>query len=325
MYIALLMMACNQQPELKTTSEDENKEIEIKAQAQSMFGTIDDLKIKKDTKEMVDLGRLLYSEKALSGNKTQSCESCHLLSHHGAEPLKVSIGAYGKPVERNAPSTFNSGYHVAQFWDGRAPTLEEQAKGPILAAGEMGTKTKEDAESSISSIESYPPLFEKAFPDQENPITFDNIANAIAAFERTLVTSDRFDAWLNGKTYLTKEEVEGYEKFVSTGCGSCHNGALFGGNSFQKLGVLKPYRTDGGHIDLGRFNVTGNPADKEVFKVPSLRNITNTGPYFHDGSVETIEDAVRIMASIQLGKDLSQKEVDSIVSFLKTLENKNDY
>jgi cytochrome c peroxidase len=307
-------LACSQEVKV-----DEQK---LLTQSKAIFNTIDSLEAKQDTKEIVALGRELYLEKALSGNGTQSCESCHLLDHHGAEPLRVSVGAYGKEVERNAPSTFNSGFHISQFWDGRAATLEEQAAGPITAAGEMGMPSQEAAVKAIASIEKYPALFASVFPNEENSITFNNITKAIAAFERTLVTSDRFDDWMKDQGKLTTTELKGLETLINTGCVSCHNGPLLGANSYQKVGVMEPYRPDPEHIDLGRFNVTGNPADKEVFKVPSLRNVTNTAPYFHDGRVSTIEEAISTMARIQLGKQLSEKEIADIVAFLKTMEKK---
>ena len=312
MHHLLFLLACNSQ----------QRELQLKQTANDIFGTIESIDKLQINEAQAKLGQHLYSETALSGNDTQSCESCHLLDNFGAEPKSVSIGAFGKAVERNAPTTFNAVFHISQFWDGRAADLKEQASGPILAAGEMGLESQEKAVDKISAISKYEILFRDAFPDQEQPITFDNITTSIAQFESTLVTEDKFDLWMKDKAEFTKQELEGLQTFINTGCISCHNGPLLGGNSYQKLGVAQLWDTDPNHTDLGRFNVTKFEGDKQVFKVPSLRNITGTAPYFHDGSIETLEEAVDVMAKIQLNKNLSKKEIKSIVTFLETTKGK---
>ena len=210
----------------------------------------------------------------------------------------------------------NASTHVAQFWDGRAEDVEAQAKGPILNPIEMGMPDEATVVAALGAIDGYAPLFAAAFPDTEAPITYDNLANAIGAFERTLITPSRFDTYLAGDgSALTAEERAGLDLFVSTGCTACHSGAGLGGSLYMKLGLVTPYETE----DIGRMEVTGLESDRHVFKVPGLRNIAETGPYFHDGSIATLEEAVILMANHQLGKNLSVEEADSIVTFLKAL------
>lgn len=273
-----------------------------------------------DTLEMISLGKSLYHEKRLSVNQNQSCATCHPISGWGVDGLRVSKGALGQEVERNSPSTFNSWSQVAQFWDGRAPTLEEQAKGPILAAGEMGMPSAEAVVEVLSSNALYLVAFEGVF---EDGVTFDNVARAIAAYERTLVTSDRFDHWMKGDVELSDAELRGFRMFVAGGCVGCHSGPLLGARSFQKLGVVGSYRPGGDedHVDLGRYGVTGQLSDREVFKVPSLRNVGLTGPWFHDGRVETLEEAVRLMGRLQLGREFDEGQVSDIVSFLRVMDS----
>lgn len=264
----------------------------------------------------VELGKLLYFDKRLSKSGVISCNSCHDLSLGGVDNTKTSIGHGWHIGPINAPTVYNAKYHLAQFWDGRAKDLKEQAGGPIQAPGEMGS-THELATKTIASIPGYKPYFKNAFGDEK--VSIDRITGAIAAFEETLVTpNSRFDQWLKGNDKaITKDELLGYETFKTKGCIGCHSGPAVGGNSFQKLGVVKPYPND--KETLGRFNVTKNPADKFVFKVPSLRNVDLTYPYFHDGSVWSLEEAVKIMAEIQLAQKLTNKETKQIVAFLKTL------
>ncbi|WP_228029717.1 cytochrome-c peroxidase [Leptospira borgpetersenii] len=288
-----------------------------------------------DTPELIQLGEKLYFEKRLSANNTQSCNSCHNIIGNagGVDNLPTSPGAFGKNGVRNSPTVFNAGFHLAQFWDGRAKDLKEQAKGPILNPLEMAMPSAIEVEKKIGEIPEYQELFAKAYSDsstKENPktasvemkkITYDNIAGAIAAFERSLKTQDRFDDFQRGDyKALSTEEQEGLEKFLTTGCTTCHVGPLLGGNSFRKLGQVNPYENTN---DKGRQDLTKNPTDAFVFKVPSLRNVAMTGPYFHDGKTTTLEEAVKKMAYLQLGKELSESDTKSIATFLKTLTNKN--
>jgi cytochrome c peroxidase len=266
--------------------------------------------------DMVELGKMLFFDPRLSKSGFISCNSCHNLSMGGTDNIPSSIGHKWHVGPINAPTVLNSSMSLAQFWDGRAKDLKEQAGGPIANPGEMGS-THEIAVDVIKSIPQYRTYFEKAFKSDQ--VNIDRITTAIAAFEETLVTpGSRFDKWLEGdKKALNQQELEGYELFKSSGCSGCHNGKAVGGAIYQKFGVLHPYETKS-KIE-GRKAVTGKDSDLNVFKVPTLRNIELTYPYFHDGAVQTLEDAVKIMGKVQLDRDFNKKEIDSIVAFLKTL------
>lgn len=269
------------------------------------------------TEAKVTLGRMLYYETRLSKNHNVSCNSCHLLDRYGVDEQQVSDGHRGQKGTRNAPTVYNAAGHFVQFWDGRAPDVEEQAKGPVLNPVEMAMSSEKDVVAVLKSMPEYVAAFRRAFPGQADPVTFDNMARTIGAFERKLVTPCRWDKFLKGdKAALTDAEKAGFNQFVETGCVTCHAGSYLGANSFQKLGLVKPWT----HLsDLGRYAVSKQDADKLTFKVPSLRNIEKTAPYFHDGSVATLEQAVRLMAEHQNGKQLKPPEVRSIVTFLKAL------
>lgn len=276
----------------------------------------------KDSPELIALGKKLYEEKALSINDTQSCASCHNIQAGGDDPNNTSTsqGALGEFGGRNTPTVLNAGFHFRQFWDGRATDLVEQAKGPILNPVEMAMESEEQVVAKLKKINNYVLEFSQVFSEETSPITYDNIAHAIAAFERTLITRDRFDDYLNGNnSALTKQEKEGLELFVETGCTVCHNGVALGGTSYQKMGAIHPYE---GISDMGRFDVTKKEEDKFFFKVPSLRNIAETTPYFHDGKVASLQDAVKQMAHMQIDVDLSDEETKKIVGFLKSLSGK---
>lgn len=275
----------------------------------------------KDSPELVALGKKLFFEPRLSANNSQSCNSCHAIDKHrgGVDNQPTSPGAFGKRGGRNSPTVLNAGLQMAQFWDGRAPTLEHQAKGPILNPIEMAMPSDGDVLKRLRETPEYNPLFLKAFPGDKDPITYDNLAKAIAAFERTLLTHDRFDDFLNGhEKALNEQELRGLETFLTVGCTACHNGPVVGGNSYQKLGLVKPFET----TDKGRFDVTRDEDDKYKFKVPLLRNIELTGPYFHDGSIRSLDEVVRKMAWHQLGVELKEEQVKDLVAFLKTLTDK---
>ncbi len=294
-------------------------ETRLMTKARSTFGTIPDHmpNSENDTADMISLGKDLYFDDSLSVNDSQSCNSCHRLDEGlgGVDNSTTSKGAKGEMGGRNAPTVLNAGFQIAQFWDGRAKDLKEQAKGPILNPIEMGMHNEGDVLEKIKEVKDYQDRFKKVFPD--SGINYENLAQAIAAFERTLVTQDRFDKYMEGDdSALTDEEKKGLQLFMDTGCSSCHSGPLLGGNSYQKFGVVRPYT---GSKDMGKYEVTKKEEDKMMFKVPMLRNIAITGPYFHDGKTEKLEDAVRTMASIQLGKELNDEEVKSIVTFLNTL------
>ncbi len=268
------------------------------------------------TDELVLLGKTLFYDPRLSKNQQQSCHSCHILSSYGTDQLPVSIGHDGNQVKRNAPTVYNAALHIAQFWDGRSATVEEQAKAPILNAGEMGMLDPSEVIATLQSLRGYQPLFTAAFPDQADPITFENLATAIGAFERRLMTPARFDRFLLGDyTQLSVQEQRGLATFAELGCPTCHVGVTVGGLLYKKLGEVEPYPVE----DLGRYLVTGLESDRHVFKVPSLRNAAATGPYLHDGSIATLEEMVVLMARHQLGKEVTPTQVDDIVAFIHSL------
>ncbi|NPB04072.1 MAG: cytochrome-c peroxidase [Thermotogae bacterium] len=267
------------------------------------------------TPEKVELGKMLYYDPRLSRSGFISCNSCHNLATFGVDNQETSIGHRWQLGPRNAPTVLNAAFHIAQFWDGRAADLEEQAKGPIINPVEMAMPDSTHAVEVIKSIPQYVEMFKKVFGGND-PVTYDNIAKAIAAFERTLITRSRFDRFLEGDlSALSEEEKEGLKLFMDKGCSACHNGVGVGGHMYAKFGIIKPYPSK----DLGRYEVTKKNSDKHVFKVASLRNVAVTYPYFHDGKVWKLEEAVRIMAELQLGTKLSNDEVRKIVAFLNAL------
>ena len=269
---------------------------------------------------LVELGRTLYHEKRLSRDNSISCNSCHDTKAFGVDGEKFSVGFNNHLTGRNSPTSFNAFMHVSQFWDGRAPTVEEQAKGPILAGGEMAMPSAEAVVKKINGIKGYKDLFEAAFPNSSPAITYDNVGKAIGAYERLFVTPSKFDNLLAGElSALNEKQKRGLKKFVTSGCVTCHTGNLLGGNIYQKLGLVKPWPNQ---KDQGRFAITKKEQDKMFFKVPSLRNIEKTGPYFHDGSSEKLSEAVEVMARHQLGREFSKAEISDIVAFLKTLTGK---
>ncbi len=274
------------------------------------------------TKEKIALGMKLYYDRKLSKDGHNSCNSCHNLETFGVDNEITSVGDAGKRGGRNSPTTLNAAFHFLQFWDGRAKDVEEQAGMPILNPVEMAIPSKDFLVKRLSLSEEYKNAFAAAFPQSKDPITYDNLQIAIGAFERTLITPSRFDKFLGGDTLaLNNDEKKGMEFFIATGCTACHSGMLLGGSMFQKFGMANDYRplTGSKGNDEGRKAITKNDTDKDFFKVPSLRNIAKTYPYFHDGSVKELKDAVKVMAKAQLNKDLTDAEVLSIVKFLETL------
>jgi len=270
----------------------------------------------------VELGKKLFFEPRLSKSGWITCNSCHNLSTGGADNLPTSIGHkwFFGPI--NSPTVLNARFNLAQFWDGRAKDLKEQAGGPIANPIEMGSN-HELAVSVLQSIPEYVQWFSEVYGAEgvyeDEMITIDQVTDAIAAFEETLTTpNSKFDYWLKGYgEYISKTEKEGYDLFKDKGCIICHNGIGVGGNSYQKFGIAKPYDKD--PHTLGRYNVTKEEKDKYVFKVPLLRNIELTAPYFHNASTRDLGEAVNIMAEYQLGLTLTEDETSKIVEFLKTL------
>lgn len=265
----------------------------------------------------VALGRRLFLDPRLSASGGISCNTCHPLDRYGADGKRVSEGHDGAPGRRNSPTVYNAAGHFAQFWDGRAATVEEQAAGPLLASDEMAMSSPEAVEAVIREDAEYRRMFAVAFPGEAAPETLENTGRAIGAFERTLVTPSRWDDFLRGDNgALTGEERTGFERFNATGCMTCHRGAYVGGEMYSRLGIVKAWPDQ---RDLGRYEVTRNQRDRMVFKVPSLRNAAMTAPYLHDGSVESLDATVRLMAEYQLGKQLTDEDARLIVTWLWAL------
>lgn len=267
-----------------------------------------------------DIGRQLFHDVRLSANASVSCASCHDTTKGGADSRSHSIGFHGAATGVNAPTVFNAAFNFKQFWNGRADSLEAQVDGVVQNPVEMGSKWG-DVVAMASRDKVYSKAFAAAYPDG---VTKANIQNAVASFERTLITpKSRFDNYLLGNANaITAEEKSGYAKFKQYGCVACHQGKNVGGNMFQKFGVMADYFAQRGHptkADMGRYLVTGREDDKYVFKVPSLRNVALTAPYFHDGTVPTLEGAVDIMFRYQLGRVASKQDKQEIIAFLKTL------
>ena len=262
------------------------------------------------------LGKLLFHDPILSRNNTISCASCHPLLNYGVDNLKVSIGIDGRKGKRNAPTVWNARYNFVQFWDGRAKDLEEQALTPITNSFEMDT-TVAAVIKKLQKDKAYREHFEKLY---EEGVTAKSLADALAAFGKTLITpNSKFDRYLRGdEKALNSQEKEGFRLFKSKGCVSCHNGINVGGTLYQKFGLFESYKSSA-QPDYGRFHITNSSEDKYYFKVPSLRNVAKTAPYLHDGSVATLKEAVQTLVKMQLGHGLTENELESIVSFLKAL------
>jgi cytochrome c peroxidase len=274
------------------------------------------------TPEKIRLGKILFYEKRISIDGTTSCAKCHPIGYYGTDKLEKSRGNFSKENPRNAPTVLNSAGQITQHWRGDRKDVEDQAKRALLGKGSFGAPSYRWVEEKLKEIKGYEKLFKEAFLDEKNPITVDNYAKAIGAWERTLSTPSRFDKFLNGHVdALTEKEKRGLKEFISIGCVSCHTGSLVGGTMYQKFGLIEPYwkYTKSKKVDEGRYNVTKNEADKYVFKVPPLRNVEKTSPYFHDGSVKSLKKAIWIMGKVQLGKDLSKQQVEDIEAFLKSL------
>jgi len=297
----------------------------LRTTAAAMFGTIpevvEELRGQPLSADQVELGRMLFFDPRLSSSQLITCNTCHSIGTGGADNVPASIGHGWQRGPRNSPTVFNAVFNAAQFWDGRAADLAEQAKGPVQASVEMNS-TPERVVETLESIPQYVERFGTAFPGQANPVSFDNMAFALEAFETTLVTPDsRFDRWVLGDdAALDATERKGLELFVSSGCASCHNGRNFGGQTYFPFGVIE---RPGADIlpegDKGRFEVTATASDEYVFRAAPLRNVELTAPYFHSGQVWDLEQAVAIMGTAQLGRELDTDESSAIAAFLRTL------
>jgi len=280
--------------------------------------------VHSDPADKIRLGELLFHDVRLSSDNSISCASCHNLKNGGADRSSVSYGVNNAPGTVNTPTVFNTRFNLAQFWDGRAQTLNDQVNGPIHNPVEMNSNWEQITHKLNRDTE----LRKRFTQSYRGGINETNIRDALAAFERSLLTVNApFDQWLQGKRdALTEQQVKGYRLFKSYGCVSCHQGANVGGNMYAHFGAVDDIQTyfqtrgtDESAVDLGRYNVTGAPEDKHLFKVPSLRLAVKTAPYFHDGSVDTLQDAIRVMAKYQLGRDIPDPHVEAIVSFLHSL------
>jgi cytochrome c peroxidase len=269
------------------------------------------------TDARVALGRMLFYDPRLSRSGKLSCNSCHALDQYGVDGLRTARGHRGLSGRRNSPTVYHAAGYAAQFWDGRARDVEAQARGPILDPGEMAMPSPAAVDAVLRSIPDYRAAFARAFPGPGEPATLDHAAAAIGAFERRLVTPSRWDRYLGGdRSALVPQEVEGLKAFTNLGCMVCHTGEMLGGQSFQKVGSVEPWPNQ---KDQGRFEITHHVEDRMMFRVPTLRNIERTAPYFHDGSTASLDEAVRMMGKHQLGLELADREVASIVAWLKCL------
>ena len=290
--------------------------------AQTLFKpipkTVSEVKGKTFSPEEVELGKMLYLDPRLSASELISCNTCHNLGMGGADFHETSIGHRWQKGPRNAPTVLNSVFNIAQFWDGRAEDLKQQAKGPVQASVEMGN-TPEMVVKTLKSMPGYVELFKKAFPDRPDPVTFDDMAEAIEAFEATLLTPDSpFDLYLKGDdNALSETQKEGLKLFMGKGCATCHGGINMGGAAYFPFGLVEKPRAEIMAGDTGRYKITHSKSDEYVFKAPSLRNIDLTAPYFHSGKVWDLKEAIKIMGLAQLGTTLTAQEVDMIEGFLK--------
>ncbi len=297
---------------------------ELRTLANNLFKPIPtaDVIIKEKglTQEQIDLGRWLWFEPRLSKSHIITCNTCHSVGTGGADNIPTSVGHGWQHGPRNSPTVLNAVFNVAQFWDGRAADLAEQAKGPVQASVEMNA-TPDLVEETLRSIPDYVEKFAAAFPSEKEPVNFDNMAKALEAFESTLVTpNSRMDQFLLGKDTLNDQELVGLKLFIDKGCIACHSGVNFGGQNYYPFGLVK---RPGADIlpegDRGRFDVTKTASDEYVFRAAPLRNIALTAPYFHSGEVWSLEEAVALMGTSQLGTELNENEVKSITAFLHTL------
>jgi cytochrome c peroxidase len=272
--------------------------------------------------DRVALGRLLFHDKRLSRNREISCSSCHLLTKYGIDGKVTSSGVDGLRGRRNAPTVFNAATHIAQFWDGRSPDIESQAAGPIMNPVEMAMPNEQAVVDVLTRVPRYVEMFGKAFPSDDRPISLKNVGEAIGAFERGLVTNSRWDKFIAGDaSALSEREKRGLRVFVQSGCITCHAGPQVGGTSFQKVGAVIPWPNQ---KDQGRAEITNFAPDRMVFKVPSLKNIAETAPYFHDGSTSSLEGAIRLMGHHQLGIELVDDDIHAIADWMRSMTGEID-
>lgn len=277
-----------------------------------------------------ELGKMLFFDPRLSMDGTVSCNSCHNVMFHGGDGRPVGVGIHGQRGGRGSPTVWNSAFQTVQFWDGRAASLEDQAKGPLINGVEMGMSSHDFVVERLNKIPGYIAAFKTAFPKDKSPVNIDNMARAIAVYERTLITPNApFDKYMKGnKKAMTPQQIRGMKLVDEIGCTSCHTGVNFSGEEKMGVGNYKPFpQVPGSKFDkmydltkdLGRYEVTKNPEDKNQWRVPTWRNVAITAPYFHNGAVKTLDEAVRVMAKTQLDADLTDTQVQDIVAFLDAL------
>ncbi len=274
------------------------------------------------TPEKIHLGKILFYETIISADGTVSCSRCHPLSLYAADGLRKAAGNQCKINLRNSPTVLNAASQISAHWIGNRKSVEDQAKQSVTGPGSFGMPSSEAVEKVLKGIKGYQALFSQAFPEEKEPLTIDNFSKAIGAFERTLITPSAFDIFLKGHMdSFTDPQKRGLKIFTGAGCVGCHSGIFIGGQMYQKFGIIEPYwkYTKSETVDLGRYSVTANEGDQYVFKVPILRNVAKTSPYFHDGSVDRLEDAIWIMGKIQLGRNLTQQEKEDLGEFLRSL------
>lgn len=274
------------------------------------------------TPEKVGLGRALFFEPRISSDGTVSCARCHQPALYGTDALPRSVGAGHRVTPRNAPTVLNAALQFVAHWRGDRKSVEDQATQALVGPASSGNPNYQAAIARLRAIPGYVELFRKAFPGEDDPVTPENFGRAVGAYERTLVTPSRFDAFLTGDDWaLTSAEQAGLREFIHVGCATCHNGVGVGGGLYRKFGIVQNYSeaTGSPNPDKGRFDVTHEESDLYVFRVPSLRNVVMTPPYFHDGSAPTLRAAVRIMGKVQLGQNLSEDQIEHMVAFLSSL------
>lgn len=317
---SLVVIACmNNEKKGKESGIDDD---DLMARATSLFQPISSVNMDEPDPAAVKLGKYLFFDTRLSGKGNISCNSCHNLKTYGVDNEQFSLGDEGLAGGRNSPTVFHAALHKMQFWDGRAVDVEEQAAGPILNPIEHNIKDTVELINRLKEVDIYPTMFQEAFKKENQPFTFQNVTRAIGAFERTLMPESRFDKYLEGDhSALSAQEKRGLNAFISTGCITCHSGVALGGQMLQKFGLYEDYwkLTQSPDVDLGLFDLSENEAEKYFFKVPGLRNITHTGPYFHDGSVADLKQAVRIMGKLQRNVDLTEQQIDDITVFFASL------
>ncbi len=305
-----------------------DSDAELISRASAIFGPLPASMPSPDnpiTPEKVKLGRILFWEPRISVDRTVSCSKCHPVGLYTVDGLRKSVGNHCKENPRNDPTLFNAASQISEHWIGNRTSVEDQAKQALVGPPSFGMPNYESVEKILRGMSGYVTMFKDAFPGEKEPVTVDNFAKAVGAFERTLVTPSPFDEFMRGNAKaLTDQQKRGLKTFMDTGCMTCHNSPYVGGQMYQKFGVFEPYEkyTKSQSVDEGRFAVTKNSADKFVFKVPVLRNVAKTPPYFHDGSVDKLADAIMIMAKVQLAKDLTKEQIGDIEAFFTSLTGK---